>query len=53
MVAWDKGNDLALVTIVQLSYGSDEDLHVGLRSPACISSVDLLLFVLLSNENKK
>ena len=37
MVAWGKGNGLALATIVQPSCGSDEDPHVGLRSPACIS----------------
>jgi hypothetical protein len=41
MVAWDKVNYLALVTMVQLSCGSDEDLPMRVRSPACISSVDL------------
>ena len=34
MDAWHKVNHLALVTMVQLSCGSDEDLPVGLRTPA-------------------
>jgi hypothetical protein len=44
MDAWNKVNHLALVTMVQLSCGSDEDLPVGLRTPALDCMHERLVF---------
>ena len=43
---WDKGNHLALATMVQAAGGSDEDPLVELDSPALDSMMILLLVCL-------
>jgi hypothetical protein len=46
MLKWDKVNHLALVTMVQAAHGPDEDLPVGLRTPALDSMMICLLVCL-------
>ena len=41
---WDKGNHLALVTMVQAAHGPDEDPLVKLRTPALDCMNERLVF---------
>ena len=51
---WDKGNHLALVTMVQAAGGSDKDPLVKFDSPALDSMMICLLVCLrIRNDSKK
>ena len=44
MLKWDKGNHLALVTMVQAAHGPDEDPLVEFDSPALNCMHERLVF---------